>query len=41
MHTMWVTPIDAMTTRIQADWLVNWEAREGTDYSVEELIAFF
>ena len=40
MHTMRVTPIDAMNTRIQADWLVAEEAKEGDDYDVEKLIAF-
>lgn len=40
MHTMRVTPIDEKMTRIQADWLVNETAKEGTDYSVEQLIAF-
>ena len=40
MHTMRVTPIDAATTRIQADWLVDGKAREDTDYNVESVIAF-
>ena len=40
MHTMRVTPIDATTTRIQADWLVYGDAREGIDYNVESVIAF-
>lgn len=40
MHTMRVTPIDATTTRIQADWLVDGDAREDTDYNVESVIAF-
>ena len=40
MHTMRVTPIDETRTRIQADWLVAENAREGTDYNVERLIAF-
>ena len=40
MHTMRVTPIDATTTRIQADWLVDGNAREGCDYDIESVIAF-
>ena len=40
MHTVRVTPIDVTRTRIQADWLVNRDAREGEDYDVDHLIAF-
>lgn len=40
MHTVRVTPIDVMRTRIQADWLVSAKAREGEDYDVEHLIEF-
>ncbi len=40
MHTMRVTPIDETTTRIQADWLVAEDAREGSDYNLERLIEF-
>ncbi len=40
MHTMRVTPINATTTRIQADWLVAEDAKEGVDYDVARLIEF-
>lgn len=40
MHTMRVTPIDALTTRITADWLVAGDATEGDDYQIDEVIAF-
>lgn len=40
VHTMRVTPIDASTTRITANWLVKEDAIEGKDYRVEDLIAF-
>ena len=40
MHTMRVTPIDATTTQIQADWLVAGDAEAGVDYEIESVIAF-
>ncbi|MGI9425199.1 MAG: aromatic ring-hydroxylating oxygenase subunit alpha [Hyphomicrobiaceae bacterium] len=40
VHTMRVTPIDALTTRISASWLVKGDAIEERDYRVEDLIAF-
>lgn len=39
-HTVRVTPIDAETTELKADWLVRADAEEGKDYNVEAVIAF-
>ncbi len=40
VHTMRVTPIDASTTRIQADWLVDEAAQAGIDYDVARVVEF-
>lgn len=41
MWTMKLTPIDAHHTKIDLEWLVDKNAREGKDYTVEKLVEFW